>query len=266
MNLTWTVERAGGVSLVQCRVHNDSAVPHRVRVESQLDGPVLPPRRCGVPEAGWDERGVTLRLESDERRAIGFAAPAPPADPPVSIDRSSTVDANETQSGTDWEGSGSVPGARGRGSKAVSDALRGLAEHRPPRAAVAGSGETDDARDDESARRDDVREIDRRAAKSTTDDPESTGTDRGSPSKDPIDDWFEAVERRIERAERVTGADLSTATDVVEAAGGIDELRALDERVESDAERLRELSERAASLAGRAEATDTPVAALERLA
>ncbi|EMA68291.1 DUF7857 domain-containing protein, partial [Halorubrum kocurii] len=68
MDLAWDVEREGGVSLVRCRVRNDDAVPRRVRIESRLDGPVLPPRRDGVPETGWDEAGVTLRLAPEERR------------------------------------------------------------------------------------------------------------------------------------------------------------------------------------------------------
>jgi len=43
MDLAWDVDREGNVSLVRCRVRNDDAVPRRVRIESRLDAPVLPP-------------------------------------------------------------------------------------------------------------------------------------------------------------------------------------------------------------------------------
>lgn len=274
MNLAWTVERDADVSLVRCRVHNDSAVPRRVRIESQLEGPVLPPRRAGVPEAGWDETGVTLRLKPDERRALGFAALAPPVDPPVAVVRSPAVDADGCHSGIDSEAVDPDPETCSRSPGSVRDALRDLAEHRPPRAAIAADTDTGDAdrRENEAGIRADgsddgpgIRGDDCSAADLTNGDPGSDNTDLESPSRAAIDEWFDAVEHRIGRAERVTDADLSTATDAVESAGGVDELAALDERVESDAERLRDLSDRAASLATRAEATDTPIEALERL-
>ena len=53
---------------------------------------------------------------------------------------------------------------------------------------------------------------------------------------------------------------------MVEKSDGVDELAALDERVATDAELLREVSDRASSLAARAEETDAPIDALERLA
>mgnify|MGYP005853999715 CR=1 FL=1 len=260
MNFAWAVERDSGVSLVRCRVHNDSAVPRRVRIESQLDGPVLPPRRAGIPESGWDETGVTFRLEPDERRAFGFAAPAEPVEPPVAIVRSPAVDTDGCRSKAGSDQVDVDPETRGRNSERVTDALRDLAEHRPPRAAIA-AGKTDVGRDDGN----ETRETEQRVSESTIDDTESAVTDREPPSRDSIDKWLDAVECRIDRAEQMTDADLSTATDVVAAAGGADELAALDERIESDVKRLREISERASSLATRAEATDTPVEALERL-
>lgn len=271
MNLAWTVERDDGVSLVRCRVHNDSAVPRRVRVESRLDGPVLPPRRAGVPEAGWDEAGVTLRLEPDERRAIGFAVPAPPVEPPVTIVRAPSVDADGGRSENDPEAVGSTPEGRSRVSGRVGDALRELAEHRPPRDAVAAdvSGATQSERvadgggveEDES----DPRVGDGGAPASMRDERKNVGVDDEALPSDAIDEWFDAVERRIEWVERATDADLATATDVVESTGGVDGVAALDERVAADSKRLREVSERASSLAARAESVDAPVEAMERL-
>ena len=283
MNLAWTVERDSGVSLVRCRVHNESAVPRRVRIESQLDGPVLPPRRAGIPETGWDEAGVTFRLEPDERRALGFAALAEPVEPPVEVVRSSVVDADGAHAKSGSEAIGSESERHDQTAESVEDAIRTLAEHRPPRGAVAAETATDATGTEETGT--DATGTDATGTEETEEsEPEekrgcdnSGGTDSRShdpravdsnhdPSRDdPIDEWFTAVSHRIERAERMTDADLSTATDIVESAGGVSEVTALDERVTADSERLREISERASALATRAEAVDTPVEALERL-
>jgi len=54
---------------------------------------------------------------------------------------------------------------------------------------------------------------------------------------------------------------------VVAETDGVGALSGLDDRVvAADAERLRELSERASTLSARAEGTDAPIEALERLA
>lgn len=291
MDLTWTVERDGGVSLVRCRVHNDSAVRQRVRIESRLDGPVFPPRRSGIPEAGWDASGVTLRLEPDGRRAIGFAVPAPKdapqtlsADPPVEVVdatavesaaadptaiESATPDASTTRGDAD-------PVSEGDSGSAVAGALRDLADHRPPRAAVDGDavvnsdGAADERTDGDDTGGGDTTESDVNEGGAESDDDAGewsrARTAVGSSESDALDEWFDAIERRLERAERLTDADLATATAVVETAGGVEGVAALDARLTDDAERLRDLSERASSLAARAEATDAPIEALERLA
>jgi len=268
MNLAWTVERDSGVSLVRCRVHNESAVPRRVRIESQLDGPVLPPRRAGIPETGWDEAGVTFRLEPDERRALGFAALAEPVEPPVEVVRSSVVDADGAHAKSGSEAIGSESERHDQTAESVEDAIRTLAEHRPPRGAVAaetatdatGTEETEESEPEEKRGCDNSGGTDSRSH-----DPRAVDSNHDPSRDDPIDEWFTAVSHRIERAERMTDADLSTATDIVESAGGVSEVTALDERVTADSERLREISERASALATRAEAVDTPVEALERL-
>lgn len=77
MDLAWDVDREGNVSLVRCRVRNDDAVPRRVRIESRLDAPVLPPRRGGIPETGWDESGVTLRLDPGETAGVRLCGQRP---------------------------------------------------------------------------------------------------------------------------------------------------------------------------------------------
>ena len=253
MELSWDVDRAGDVSLVRGRVYNEGDVPRRVRVESRFDAPVLPPRRGGVPASGWDDSGATLRLESGAHRAFGFAVRAPPVDPPVEVAEAVPLDP-----AADTEPS-AVP---------TTAALRRLGEHRPPRAAVIG--ETDEP--------DRVTDSD---AGDTADDaldssgPDGSKCERSDRARSPtesdgwaaaVDSRLDAVEARIDRAERLTDADVATATDVVADVDGIAALSGLDDRVAADAERLREVSERAAELAARAEATDAPIAALERLA
>lgn len=268
MDLSWTVDRADGASLVRCRIRNDEAVPRRVRVESRFDAPVLPPRRAGVPADGWDGGGVTLRIGPDERRGFGFAVPAPPVDPPVEIAEVEPADPDQFDRGV----AGPPDSDDGDGPTAV-DALRDLAEHRPPRAAVGGDREVDDRRV-EAAWTGDARDPDERddidgdGIGGDGDDVESDGVGdepRRAPP-DALGEWFAAVEARIDRAERLTDADVATATEAVVDAGGVEALAALDDRTDADAERLRTVSERAASLAERAEATDVPVGALERLA
>lgn len=281
MDLTWTVEWDAEISLVCCRVHNDDAVRRRIRIENRLDGPVLPPRRAGVPEAGWDARGVTLRLAPDERRALGFAVPAQPVEPPVEVIDIETVEPNANASEIDQPADDGV-------SSAAAAALRDLADHRPPRAAVTErtvsvsesalggnveSIELDGAGLDETDPNE--TEFDRTGRDETDDD--DGGRERDSIGVDPpptanrieewcIEEWFDAIETRLELTEQLTDADLETATAVVEASDGVGELAALDERVTADAERLREVIDRASSLATRAEATDAPIEALERLA
>ena len=224
------------MSLVRCRLRNGDAGPRRVRIESRFDAPVLPPRRAGVPVDGWDADGVTLRIGPEERHGFGFAVPARPVEPPVEIAEIDPVGPDEPAGGVVGS-SDDEPG-----ESAVATALRDLGDHRPPRAAVDGERVTGEDNEDCDA-----------------DEPESAGPDA-------VDDWFAAVEARVDRAEQLTDADVATATDAVADAGGVDALADLDERVAADAERLRAVSERAAALAERAAATDAPIEALERLA
>lgn len=238
VDLSWTVDREAGVWFVACRVHNAAAVARRVRIRSRLDGPVLPPRRSGVPEAGWDADGVTLRLDPDERRGIGFAVAAADArDPPVAVAESDRIDEDATDS-----------------DRSARAAVRDLDDHRPPRDAVSDGDRT-------------------AAVASAADAPVSTASDPSDATVDfdrigpnRVTDWLDAVEGRIERAERLTDADLETATEVVAAAGGLDAVDALDDRIDADAEALERVRDRAAALADRAEATDAPSEALDRLA
>lgn len=233
VDLSWTVDCEAGVWFVGCRVHNRADVSRRVRLRSRLDGPVFPPRRSGVPEAGWDATGVTLCLDPAERRATGFAVLAPsdepPADPPVEVVDHEPAD-EATPPVVDAEA-----------------AVRTLGEHRPPREAAVSSSTTGPS-------------VTARGS------PSATGEASARGASDRIDDWLDAVESRVEQAERLTDADLEAATEAVRTLGGVDAVAVLDDRVAADAAALRRVSERASSLAARASATDLPVESLERLA
>jgi hypothetical protein len=286
MDLSWSVDRIGDASLVRCRVRSDEAVPRRVRVESRFDVPVLPPRRAGAPADGWDATGVTLRVEPGERRGFGFAVPAPPVDPPVAIAAVEPVDSDASAP----DAAASVSGG-GDGDQTAVHALRELAEHRPPRTAIDGvcgsDGDRRDVTSVEDAPASDVAGGDAESDDTESGDAESDDTESGDAESDDIErdtdgakrahgpkraasdadlDRFAAVEARLDLAERLTDADVTTATEAVGEAGGVDAVARLDDRIGADAERLRAVSERAASLAERAEATDVPVGALERLA
>lgn len=265
MELSWSVEREGEVSLVRCRLRNDDAVPRRVRLRNRLDGPVLPPRRGGVPEAGWDADGVTVRLDPDERLALGFATPAPPVEPPVELDVDDATDAAAANRTPD-----------------AAAAVRALGAHRPPRDVVRDpSGPAHKSTNESEPRTPAVSDADDRAdgrrsesdhgAESVRPTSESADPDRRDTGDagpvDPawIDDWLDAVERRVERGERLADADVETATEVVAAAGGVDALEDLDSRLRADAARLGRIHERASELAARAERADVPTDALRRL-
>lgn len=79
--VTVDTHRQGCVTFVEVRVATD--VPHRVRLESRLDGPVWPPR-SGGDAAGWDESGLTRVVPAGET-GFGFAAPASPSEPAVEL-------------------------------------------------------------------------------------------------------------------------------------------------------------------------------------
>ncbi len=278
VQLSWTVEDVDGIRFVACRVRNDTAVPRRVRVDSCLDGPVLPPRRSGVAEAGWDRDGVTVRLGPHERRGLGFASPAPPVDPPVTlVETGAVVD----DAGRD----------RAASTPTASDAVQRLGAHRPPRAAVAAG--PDRPATVESRGADDTLAVAEADGSDSSSDPpvalavelagdasvaesiDSRGNDadsrgddaRGRPeiSLERIEAWIDAVDQRVARAERLEEADLDAATDFVAGLGGLDAVGELDRRVAEDAATLHRVRERVDAVATRAESVDVPTAALERL-
>lgn len=87
--ITTETRRADGVTFVEVRILADE--PHRVRLESRLDGSVWPPHSGGAAAPGWDENGVTRVVPAGET-GLGFAAPAPPTDPAVELTAAESVE------------------------------------------------------------------------------------------------------------------------------------------------------------------------------
>lgn len=83
VTLDWTASAHDGVTLVTVRL-DDIDEPTRVHIASRLDGPVWPPRREGVPEAGWTDDGFD-GVVGPGTAVLGYASPAPPAAPPAEL-------------------------------------------------------------------------------------------------------------------------------------------------------------------------------------
>lgn len=304
MELSWTTDHRDGVTLVACRLRNTGQIARRVRVENELDGPVLPPRSHGEPLPGWDADGVTLRIEPDEAAALGYAVPAPDAAPPATI-ASDEPAREEDREANDVTAKASD--SLGTSDPTAADAVRELGAYRPPRAALAtpatdqsgsdatvaspnvdveprdgdggeggdadedGGGDVDSDGDATESGNEDADRPERGSASaiSTRADVDPASPDRPTASPaDPaaVDAWLDAVERRIARAERLDGADVPTATEAVAVAGGLDAIRELDGKVADDAARLRDVADRAATLADRAAEAEVPTEPLGRLA
>ncbi|MGZ0747383.1 DUF7857 domain-containing protein [Haloparvum sp. AD34] len=285
MELSWTTDHRDGVTFVACRLRNSGRIARRVRMANELDGPVLPPRSHGEPLPGWDADGVTVRIEPDETVALGYAVPAPDAEPPAAI--TSDEPAREEVSEADGA-TARTSDLMGTSEPTATDAVRELGAYRPPRAAVAtaveprdggvdegvggcdeggaGAGDATESGDGEDADRPNrgpvsVPSIRAEVAHASPDRPTASPADPAA-----VDAWLDAVERRIARAERLDGADVPTATEAVAAAGGLDAIRELDGKVADDADRLRVVADRAAALADRAAEAEVPTEPLGRLA
>jgi hypothetical protein len=227
MESDWSVSTLDGhsVTLVTVDLRNPSPVDRRVRVSNCLDGPVMPPRRAGVPAPGWNEDGFEGVVPAEGRRTLGYACPAPPRRPPVSV-----VDVGRTDDGA------------ADAVDVAADAVRELGDPRPPGDAVPTAGPTGDG----------------------TDAPESEAEERTPTVPPAVESWLTAVEERIERGERLTEASVASATDALDSEGDGD-VGDLSRRVATDAATLEAVAARAATLEERAAAVDVPVDALRRL-
>jgi len=245
-----------GVSFVRATVENPAPIDRRVRVENRLDSAVLPPRRDGVPEEGWDEDGFVGTVPAGGARTLGYACEAPPTHPPVAVSgRGRVDDADESD-------------------PSAADVVRKLGRAAPPGDAVPSAGNETSAGDDGSASVDpEPPSPDPEPLPAAADD-RTAPADAGAPEGDGDEEvdaaaaeaWLDAVEARVELGERLTGASLATATDAVADAGGIDAVADLPETLAADAATLDAVAGRAARLAERARETDVPAEALGELA
>lgn len=273
MHLSYETTSLDEVTLVTARLHNETPVDRRVRLRNRLDGPVMPPRTEGVPEAGWDDDGYETVVPADSTLAVGYACPVPESaecDPPL------VVDADERATG-DLERGVANPETE---AEAV---VRRLGRAVPPRDAVPTPetlGEqslsvSSSVESPSTARPAEQRdEVSTPNAAATCSDASAVACDStGTP--EPLDDaalpdvlseWFETVETRVDRAERLTDPSVVAATAVLAEVGGLDAVDGLQSAVDADAERLRMVAEHAETLAERAEATDVPLSSLRRLA
>lgn len=122
-DVEWSVTREGEVSLVSVVLRSSRA--RRVRIRPTVEGPVWPPRRRGVPAAGWDDGEFEGVVEG--RRAVGFATPADLSDGPVEVRWSGPADPDPA-----FERHPDVPPVE----TTTAGVLRALGDPRPPRDAV----------------------------------------------------------------------------------------------------------------------------------
>jgi len=257
LDVDWTLDERDGVSLVQVRLENRTETRRRVRVSNQMDGDLLPPRREGVPEAGWDADGYSGTLAPEASLALGYACLGDPVRPPVEVTDEGRAD--PSPDGTDPTADAAV---RELGSAAPPASAVPVDAFGAPRAGDAAPGQSRL----EGASADTSSAPSSRTVPDDVDDadgnPETVGVDCDRDA----DDWLDGVERRVERCERLTGATVTEAADVLSEVGGLDGAETLSARVSEDATALRALAERASRLADRAEETDVPVEALRRIA
>ncbi|WP_152039663.1 DUF7857 domain-containing protein [Salinigranum salinum] len=179
----WDVSHVAATTLVTVRVENTTERPRRVRLDNRLDGPVAPPRRHGVPEAGWDDDGVTRLLPGAETLSIGYACQAPPETPPVTVHDEPSDGGDEAETAT------------------VERALRSLGAFAPPRAALPDDGSDPRERVTVSPEGDAGETIDRQA--DSTDGP----IDAGDRVDDSVGRPTTSRERPVDAGGRVGGTE-----------------------------------------------------------
>jgi hypothetical protein len=246
-------ERVDDVTLVTATV-DDIAEPTRITVRNRLDGPLWPPRRQGVPEAGWTADGFE-GVVGPGPHAVGYATPAPPSDQPAELVRAEPAPGD------------ALTNERLDSADAV---LREFGDPSPPADAVPTS-DPERAAEGANRRPADPVEGGTEPQSATVQPPAESGTAPGQPSDpqlpDAVAQWLETVARRVDRAERLAEADsLPAATDAVRAAGGLSGVRTVAARGDADERLLRALARRAERLADRRAAATVPTEMLSRLA
>ncbi|MGQ4556435.1 DUF7857 domain-containing protein [Halobellus sp. GM3] len=242
-----TTTAAAGVTLVRVALRNTVAVALRVRIRNELGGPVLPPRREGVPEAGWDADGFTGVVPAEGRLGVGYACPIAAETARASADEAREHDRDSGVVTVDIAGPATDDGGWAPATDdPVASAVRALGRACPPADAIPtepdtiGSNESDATGSDELGA----------TVSSHSDHARSATAPRA------VAAWADAVEARIERAERLTDASAAEAAAMLEACGGIDSLESVPDTLAADATALRAASKRIGTLADRAEAAD----------
>lgn len=251
LETTWDVDRVGEVTLVAGVLRSTAAVALSVRVTNRLDGPVLSPRRRGVPAAGWDDEGVQRDVPAGGRLAVGYACPAPVAglDPPAEVEVLGPA-ADESLRPDEPASPEAVVRALGtaRPPPDVVPAVDGMSAGRVPAPAP---GELVSSLPGP------------RPAPRTAD---GGARDPSSPAAPPeVTAWLDAAAVDVEMAERLDGASVGEATAVLEAAEGLEGLPS-SEAVSRRVAALREVATRAENLAARAAEVELPTDALRALA
>ncbi|RLM56861.1 hypothetical protein DVK02_08805 [Halobellus sp. Atlit-31R] len=239
------------MTLVRVELHSDVTVALRVRVSNELDGPVLPPRRAGAPAAGWDAEGFSGVVPPEGRLGVGYACPVtgeperPPDvpaesdDPVVDVDVLGPAD-SDVDDGT---------------SDPIAAAVRDLGRATPPADAVPTDPVTNVGPDLGSSR----------GGSQRSDDDGSHCSMAADALPDALSEWLDAVETRVQHAERLTDASVSDATETLETCGGADGVADLPASLAADLTTLRAAAARIDDLATRAEATE-PDAVVSALA
>lgn len=252
------------IVLVQLKAHNPDPVAQQLRLENRLDGPVLYPRRRGVPEPGWDRDGFEGSVPAETTRALGYACPAAVEAPPVRV---VAIGDDETQNATAPHGHTAAAVLREHGAgtapkQVVTATMETGEESTTPAAETSPNQFHGEASPKCTVDSDHLPTIDRVSSRSDG----SAQSERSGELPPGVVAWFETVERRLERAERLQAGSVADATTAVETAGGLE--RALEDvdQLGDDVAALREFQSRARSLAERAQDVEVPAAALRRLA
>lgn len=117
MDLEYATEEHADITLVTVDLENTHRRPRYVEIVAELDAPILPPREDGYPAQGWDDTGYQGTVDPGAHLVLGFACPAPPTDPPVTIE---TVE----------------PTTEPSQPRSPGDIVRELGDPRPPTAVV----------------------------------------------------------------------------------------------------------------------------------
>ncbi len=235
------------MTLTQFRLHNPAPADQRVRVQNHLDGPVLFPRRRGVPEAGWDREGFVGTVPATGQRGLGYACPAPVETPPISIETASEPTSGE--SGPDPTDPDQTPAA----------VVRTYGDGTPPATVVASRA----GRSTPTNERATVNERAPTNEREQTASPSQQDSNAALPAE--VTAWLDDVEARIARAEGLQGPALADATAALAGTEGLDPALETVESLPDDAAALRAIATRATALAERAEDVDVPAEALRRL-